>query len=506
MPKFNEDVQLAEFGDFQTPRSLSAEICQFLVQRGIRPAAIVEPTCGEGSFVESALAAFAPAVGIWAFDCNAAHLYRLQAKLGSESRSRVMCWEQNFFSFDWPEFVRTLPDDVLFLGNPPWVTNAAMGALGNLNLPVKSNFQKRSGLAAKTGAANFDISEWMLIRLAEALGGKRGMIAMLCKTSTARRFLRYAWTSDLIVSDASLHHIDADEHFGVTVEACLLLCRLNYSEKNFAAAVYETLGAGRPRRRFGLAGKEMVSNLDDYRELRDLDGSAPYRWRSGHKHDCSKVMEFEKSSEGYVNGAGECIALEEDCIYPLLKSSDVGNGRTRHRKYVLLPQTKVGEDTASLQVRAPLTWRYLETHGAELDKRGSSIYRNRPRFSVFGIGEYSFAKWKVCVSGLYKSLRFCVVGPANGRPVMLDDTCYFIGCKTRREAEFVTELLNSELARRFLGSLAFFDAKRPVTVDVLRRIDLPALARRIGREAEAAAFWQMEPEPVAAPKLRSALN
>ncbi|HEY2341428.1 MAG TPA: hypothetical protein VGH90_00300, partial [Chthoniobacteraceae bacterium] len=355
MPKTYEDPQFAEFGDFQTPRSLSAGICRFLAKRGVHPAAIVEPTCGQGSFVESALMYFEGSVGVWAFDCNPGHLHRLQEKLGPESRTRVMCWEQNFFTFDWPDFVRTLPDNVLFLGNPPWVTNAAIGAMGNVNLPTKSNFQGRSGLAAKTGAANFDISEWMLIRLAESLRDKRGVIAMLCKTSTARRFLRHAWSTSLVVSDAALYHIDTAYHFNVTVEACLLLCRLNHGEKEFSAAIYDSVNADHPRRRFGLSGNEMVANLDDYRELQDLDGSAPYRWRSGAKHDCSKVMEFEKSAQGYINGAGECIALEDECMYPLLKSSDIGNGRTRPRKYVLLPQRRVGENTEVLRERAPLT-------------------------------------------------------------------------------------------------------------------------------------------------------
>jgi len=37
------------------------------------------------------------------------------------------------------------------------------------NLPKKSNFQGLRGLDARTGKSNFDIAEWMLIRLIEAL-------------------------------------------------------------------------------------------------------------------------------------------------------------------------------------------------------------------------------------------------------------------------------------------------------------------------------------------------
>lgn len=84
-----------------------------------------------------------------------------------------------------------------------------MGVIGGRNLPEKSNFQGHGGFAAKTGKANFDISEWMLIKLLEALQGRRAAIAMLCKTATARKVLRHAWLNGLDVGPSSLHLIDA---------------------------------------------------------------------------------------------------------------------------------------------------------------------------------------------------------------------------------------------------------------------------------------------------------
>ena len=69
-----------------------------------------------------------------------------------------------------------------------------------------------------------------------------------------------------------------------------------------------------------------------------------------------------------------------------------------------------------------------------LDGRGSSIYRSCPPFSIFGIGEYSFAPWKVAISGFYKRLSFVAVAPLDGKPAMLDDTCYFLPCQTAGQA------------------------------------------------------------------------
>jgi hypothetical protein len=130
---------------------------------------------------------------------------------------------------------------------------------------------------------------------------------------------------------------------------------------------------------------------------------------------------------------------------------------------------------------APKTWQYLESHARILDARKSSIYRNRPRFCLFGIGDYSFALWKVAISGLYKSLRFVAIPPLQGQPIMLDDTCYFISCNSEQEARFFCELLNSPTCQEFLESLVFLDSKRPVTTEALRRISLRAIAERLGR-------------------------
>ena len=98
---------------------------------------------------------------------------------------------------------------------------------------------------------------------------------------------------------------------------------------------------------------------------------------------------------------------------------------------------------------APKTWRYLLRHAERLDRRASVVYRNQPRFSVFGVGPYTFCDWKVMVSGFYKSWRFIPVGPANGRPVLCDDTCYFLPCRSAAEARRRANLLNSEGGANF---------------------------------------------------------
>ena len=177
----------------------------------------------------------------------------------------------------------------------------------------------------------------------------------------------------------------------------------------------------------------------------------------------------------------EVIELEDDYVYPMLKSSEITNGQSKEpTRWMLVTQKAVGDETSVIRVVAPRTWRYLQKQGDLLDRRASSIYRNRPRFSVFGVGDYTFAPWKVAISGFYKKLQFATIGPHAGKPVVLDDTSYFVACQSEQEAQFIAGLLNSQPAREFFSAFVFWDTKRPITIDVLRRLDLAALAGELG--------------------------
>jgi hypothetical protein len=479
-----------EYGDFQTPIRLADDVALFLHGLEISPSVIVEPTCGLGSFVLAANKVFNNARQIFAFDINATYISNLRNFFPNSRKAHLNLMQQDFFTFKWKEFFLNFDEEILVLGNPPWVTNTALGVIGSDNLPQKSNFQNNAGFAAKTGKANFDISEWMLIKLLEALQPKKACLAMLCKTSTARKVLRHGWLNHFNTNNSSIHLIDAGFHFGVSVNACLLVIHTGLPDLHPKANVYSDLSFNNKITTLGLADKDLVANVDEYALLNDLDGIAYYAWRSGVKHDAANVMEFKEIDGTLVNGLGERVDVEHTHLYPLLKSSDLANNRLNPQRYVLLTQRSPSDNTDFITKDAPKTWAYLLHHAEILDKRQSIIYKKRDRFSVFGAGEYTFSPWKVAISGLYKNCRFVVIGNHLNKPVVLDDTCYSIPCNSEQEATFVCDLLNSDVAKRFLHSLIFFDSKRPVTIDVLNRIDLKRVAERLGMESEAHNYLQ----------------
>ncbi len=192
-------------------------------------------------------------------------------------------------------------------------------------------------------------------------------------------------------------------------------------------------------------------------------------------------MELEPVNGGYKNGLDEFIKCEDDYLYPLLKGSDIGNGRiSSYRKVALVTQRAIGEDTSQIEDIAPKTWQYLIEHKEYLDRRRSSIYKNKPDFSVFGVGPYSFKQWKIVISGLYKRLKFNVVGLLDGKAVVFDDTVNFLSFDSEEEARFIYRLISSVPATEFLESMIFWDEKRPVTVEILRRLSLKEVARELG--------------------------
>jgi hypothetical protein len=89
---------------------------------------------------------------------------------------------------------------------------------------------------------------------------------------------------------------------------------------------------------------------------------------------------------------------------------------------------------------------------------------------MFGVGDYAFAPYKVCVSGLHPEPRFRVVPPHADRPTLLDDTCYYLPCATFTAAEHLASALNSPAVQAQIHSLRIPGAKRPITKRLLEQL------------------------------------
>ncbi len=461
-----------EYGDFQTPFELAKRVCEKLVELGVSPETIIEPTCGVGAFVEASAVIFPAAEKIIGVEVNQTYLDELKnRKKQFDKNERINLLQGDFFGFNWKGLIPN-KGSLLIIGNFPWVTNSQQGAIGGENLPAKVNFQNRNGFDAMTGKSNFDISEWMLIQASNWLRKQHGYLAMLIKTSVARKFLNHLHTEKICLFRSAIYRIDAKKYFDVSVEACLLFCEFDAQSHNYDYDIYESLDSERGQR-VGHRNGITVRDLDTFERLSKYYGNSKTKWRSGVKHDCSDVMELQKNGENYINGLGEVIEIESTYLYPLLKGSDVANNRIdKTNRYVLVTQKTVGEPTSLIKKLAPQTWAYLETHAKYLDERKSRIYQDNPRFSIFGVGSYTFTPYKIAICGLYKKLDFRLVRQIEGKPAVFDDTVYFLSFNTEQEATKIFKILSSNLARDFYSALIFWDEKRPIKSSVLNSLNL----------------------------------
>ncbi len=471
---------MREFGDFQTPLELVNSVLRAIYRRGGSWARVLEPTCGVGNFIVGLRSRPTPPSEIQGIEVQPSYAARTQ--ITSEGNTKIHhadLFRMNLAELHWAE-----SGPLLVVGNPPWVTNSELGGLESGNLPAKSNFKGRRGFDAKTGGSNFDIAEFIWIKLIKELAWAQPTIALLCKTAVARNVLSYAESTGLPISNPEIYLIDAKRWFNAAVDACLFKIDVGVGESNYRANMYADLDSEIPQGVLGIVNGCLVSNYESYERLSVLDGESPVVWRQGIKHDASSVMELSQEEGGLRNRQGELVSVESAFVYPLLKSSDLNSRDNPVARYrVLVTQKQLGEDTSQLRDSAPLLWVYLTSHRDKFDARKSSIYDGRPPFSMFGIGDYSFARYKVAVSGLYKTIRFRVVGPQQGMSVMLDDTCYFVPCQFAEQAAILAAALNSEDCVAFVNSLVFLDSKRPVTKKVLQRIDLSAVLMRVNRQA-----------------------
>lgn len=457
-----------ELGDYQTPPYFTKTVCEYLINdMKISPNFIIEPTFGKGNFLFTCLKYF-PNSEFHGIELNKNRFNEAKKKLNCDN---VFLYNEDIFNFDFSIISDKLnhDDHLLLIGNPPWVTNSELSSMNSNNLPIKSNFKGNKGLDSITGNANFDIAEYIILKLIDSFKNTNTTIAFLVKTIVARNVFKELKRNEIQFNIARILKFNAKKVFNVSADACLFI--LNLSEKNISknyCEVFDLDDSSIVKSKFGFRNNKFYSNLNE--ESHIIDGKSCFEWRQGVKHDCSKIMELEKHDDGYLNKKKEIVDIEDTLIYPLIKSSSIKSNILKNsKKYVIITQKRVRQDTDYIKDLAPKTWNYLKNNQEYFDNRKSVIYKNSPDFSIFGIGDYSFSNYKVGISGFYKDPVFALL--SSEKPLMMDDTCYFLSFEKYEDAYIAMLILNSELVQNFIKSIAFLDSKRPFTKKILQRIN-----------------------------------
>lgn len=477
------------YGDWQTPSELAKKICESHVQRFGQPDIVIEPTCGLGSFVFASLEIFRDLSEIHAVEINREYTYTLKLNIllnallnPTQSYPDIYIYTADFFEFNFSDILNNCKRNnwnLAIIGNPPWVTNSTQGRNKSNNLPIKRNSFGLKGLDAITGKSNFDISEYITLDLLTLSQFNKGGVSLLLKNSVIRNILVKQHNGLIHIENIEQRLIDAYTEFNVSVDASCFSAKLGGSPSHVCKV--KDFYSDNVISEYGWVGESFVSDIKLYNSFSKYDHPSAYIWRSGIKHDCASVLELTRKDGKFINGMGEMVEIEDDMIFPLIKSSDVNkyDGKTI-RKYVIIPQRKMGDDTSVLKKSHPKAYSYLVNHERAFNQRKSSIYKDKDRFSIFGIGDYSFSKYKIVISSLYKTISFVLISQFSGKPILVDDTCYQLDFNDYEEAKLIYDALNSDELQSLLNSLIFKDAKRVVTKSLLMRLDVAQLCHDKG--------------------------
>ncbi len=152
-------------------------------------------------------------------------------------------------------------------------------------------------------------------------------------------------------------------------------------------------------------------------------------------------------------------AVEKDLIFPLLRGSDISRWSCSPSIKMIVTHEEGQRLKAipeeRMQQEYTKTFLYLKRFEAVLRSRKTQAVRHLmedgPFYSVFGIGDYTFAPWKVVWAEVGNELEAAVIGKldahGSSKPVVPDHTCVAVGCPERHEAHYLCAALNSSPAR-----------------------------------------------------------
>jgi SAM-dependent methyltransferase len=153
--------------------------------------------------------------------------------------------------------------------------------------------------------------------------------------------------------------------------------------------------------------------------------------------------------------------IEPDLLYPLLRGRDVRRWRAEPSARILMVQDPIkrrGIDETDLQTHYPRTYAYLKRFEAVLraraafkryftrSERGGRVVETGPFYSMFDVGDYTFAPWKVVWPNIASSLEAAVISNHDGKLIIPQHIITLIGCTAEDEAHYLCALINSSCA------------------------------------------------------------
>jgi hypothetical protein len=440
-------------------------------------ARVLDPTCGEGVFLEAFIAAARreqiPVSGhavarLHGIEIVAADKRRLLERIGA--RYGVQMAEDNITTADF--IMADIPRryDVV-VGNPPWMNFTDLP--GELKTKWGAQFIGRQLVKDKRdvllGGSRADVAALIVKKVLDDVLAERGQAAFFIPLSL---FFNSGANDRFRPFPGSAHPYRVVRLWDLGQEPVFEGISTRYG-----AALFDRQGAqawpvetqvcarGIWRRSYSAAGDHR-SGAWRQRETAG-DGEAPrvIAIRASQKprqgvNTCgaNAVFIFERSGDRFRNGFAEEWELEEELLFPLMNAGSFGRPLKKPQRLILLPH--------DAGTGRPLSWdaiekhdgtaRYLTQHREVLGRRKGTLIRGHIGrgfwWALLGVGGYSFAPWKVAWEAL---------GRNSFTPAVLDGRWQgnqalhaFCPCDSRQEAEALAAALGETQVETWLRSSA----------------------------------------------------
>jgi len=189
--------------------------------------------------------------------------------------------------------------------------------------------------------------------------------------------------------------------------------------------------------------------------------------------------------------------IEPDLLYPLLRGRDVRRWKAQPSAWILMvqdPEERRGYDEEWLQENCPRTYGYLKRFEEVLRERAAfkryftrkdkngRIVETGPFYSMFDVGTYTFAPWKVVWTRVANDIAAAVVGHANvadeHKPVVPIETATLVDFTDFTEAHYFCAVVNSCPWRLVIVSTAVHGTGGFGSPNVLDKARIPRFDRK----------------------------
>ncbi len=162
----------------------------------------------------------------------------------------------------------------------------------------------------------------------------------------------------------------------------------------------------------------------------------------------SNKNENLSKTELFTNGLGETQEISTEFILPLMNGNLFGNSKANQRRFILCLHDKNGQAIDNEEInKLPYVKKYLEKHKLAMQNRKGILIQAQiakgKYWSLFGVGSYSFSKYKIAWESMGKKKFNAVVleGAWQGNQSLHS----YIPAEAKEDAVRICDELNNKM-------------------------------------------------------------